>query len=454
MTILRLTVLLLLVPSLRAQDIVQLVDLPTTNYQRILIEAESGNVLIKASDVPRLRGEVRYSLPAGTKQQESGALTSVEGSTLVIRGLRNGASSVSTQFAFEVPKGISVSVIGHALSVRAEQFESPLNVGTLSGNVEILDSIGPTTVDADSGNITVTLRVQPKGDLYFQTDSGLIRCALDEGLSLRALLRSGSLLSWGTGVETAQGSLERTLGSGGPLMYAASRVNKVAVDLTPTKLSSADAKSGVVIHVNANWVYMNVIVRDQTEQTIPNLRRESFNVLDNGVPVDLRHFESTTEPFHLLLLFDVSASVKPHIALIRAAARQFIRQAHDGDEVAVATFSSTSQLVQPFTADLELANKALNAITPAGGTAIYDAVYKSITEYMKGTTGRKAIVLFTDGIDNSLWGEEFGSTHSFNDLLRSVKGSDCLIYPIFVPPVPDRRTQITPRPNSQPYQHR
>jgi VWFA-related protein len=69
---------------------------------------------------------------------------------------------------------------------------------------------------------------------------------------------------------------------------------------------------------------------------------------------------------------------------------------------------------------------------------------------MKGTTGRKAIVLFTDGVDNNLWGGEFGSAHSFNGLLTSVKATDCLIYPIFVQPVPESRYQVTPRRNARP----
>ncbi|MGO8788032.1 MAG: VWA domain-containing protein [Terriglobia bacterium] len=447
MKILRFAVLFALAASLRAQDIERTVDLPSAKYQNILIEADSGSVALRASNAPQLRGELRYSPPVGMQPEEIALLATVEGSTLIIRGPRTGASGIPIHLTLNVPRGISVSVMGHALSVKAEGFESPLMIRVLSGKVEILDSTGPTSVSTDSGDIALTLRVQPKGDLYLHTDAGTIKCALDSGLSLRALLRSGSLLSWGAGVETLRGSLDRTLGSGGPLLYASSGANKVAVDLMPSELASAGM---AVFRAEANWVYMNVIVRDQLEQTIPELRRESFNIFDNGVPVDVGHFESTTEPFQLLLLFDVSGSIKPHVTIIREAARQFIRRAHNGNEFAVATFSSTSRLVQPFTADLDLAEKALNAITPSGGTAIYDAVLTSITEYLKETTGRKAIVLFTDGVDNNLWGGKFGSTHSFKDLLTSVKATDCLIYPIFVQPVPESRYQVTPSPNARP----
>jgi VWFA-related protein len=442
--------LFLLATPLIAQDIVQPVDMSMKDLQAILIEADSGSLLLTVSDSPRLRGEVHYSFGQNMHQGDFAKLTSIEGSTLVINTSRPGAGDAPTQLKLEVPKGISVTVDGHSLSARAEGFVSPLNIRSVSGNAEIVNPIGPTAVYVISGNITATLNAQPREDLYLHADSGLIRCSLDDGLSLKSLLRSGSQISWGAGVETFQGSLERSLGSGGPLLFASSRLNQVRVDLTPSKLPSTNAQSMVVLHLNADWVYMNTVVRDQTDQTITNLRRESFDVFDNGLPVELRHFESTSEPFHLLLLFDVSASIKPHLALIREAAKRFIQQANNGDEVAIATFSSTSELVQPFTADHDAADRALNAITPAGGTAIYDAVYRSIVDYMKGASGRKAIILFTDGIDNSLWGQDFGSTHSFNELLRTVKGSDCLIYPIFVRPVPDRRTQVKPQPNASP----
>ena len=72
-----------------------------------------------------------------------------------------------------------------------------------------------------------------------------MKCTLDDGLSLKALLRSGKRVSWGAGAETTSGGLDRSLGKGGPLIYASSRNNNVNVDLLPSELA-AGSDSGVV----------------------------------------------------------------------------------------------------------------------------------------------------------------------------------------------------------------
>jgi VWFA-related protein len=436
------SVLLVLIGSLNAG---RPQDLQTANIRGILIEMDSGNLVAKASDLPRIHGELHYATPEGGRQLDLATMSKPEGSTLVIR-VPSGAPT-PIQFSLELPKSIAVTIVGHSLSIRTEGFESSLTVRTFSGDIDVLNAIGPTSLDSDSGNINVGLRAQPKADFHVQTDSGRVTCTMDDGLSLKVLLRSGKRISWGTGAETTSGGLDRSLGKGGPLIYASSRINNVRVDLLPSELITAGSDSGVVFRSDTNWVYLNVIVKDLKGKTIPDLEQERFIVTDDGSPVELGHFEKTTEPFHLLLLFDVSASIEPHVGLIRAAATRFIERARKGDEIAIATFSSSVRLIQPFTPDLVKAKKALEAIKPAGGTAIYDAVHMAVTDYMKEATGRKAVVLFTDGIDNSLFGRDFGSSHSFETLLRTVKDSDCLIYPIFVQPVPEKR-QLTSDPSA------
>src|ERR1700761_843013 len=312
MSMMRFFVLLAIAPLLVGQEVVRSIDVPVNSFNSVLIEADSGNLVLKSSGVTRVRGELRYSSSIGTPQN-SAPLTEIKDSTLIVRASQVGTPGNPIQLALETPKGCAVSIVGPALAVKAEGLESPLKIQTLSGNVEIVDPIGATTVDTNAGNIVVTLSDQPKADLRFQSDSGLIKLSIDDGLSLNAHLSSGSVISWGAGVEPSSGSFERVLGHGGPLLFASSRANKISADLLPSHLSSA---SPVVFRAEAHWVYMNVIVRDQMEQTIPSLHRESFHVMDNGVPIDLGHFESTTQPFHLLLLFDVSGSIKPHVSLI------------------------------------------------------------------------------------------------------------------------------------------
>jgi len=444
----RASILFLLIGALDGQDAVRWQELPTPNVRRILVEMDSGSFSAKASDGLRLRGEAHSATAEGDRQLDLTAMARLEGSTLVVR-VPEGQPASPIHLALEAPKSMTLTVVGHSLSARAEGFESGLTIRTFSGDIDVLNAIGPTSLDSDSGNIGVDLRAQPRADFHVRTGEGSVKFTLDDGLSLKAVLRSPKRISWGTGAVTTSGGLDRSLGPGGPLIYASSNTNTVTVNLLPSELPGGGAQSGVLFRSDTTWVYMNVIVKDPVGRTIPDIVQERFIVTDNGLPVELGHFETATEPFHLLLLFDVSASIKPHVGLIRAAAAQFIRHARSGDEFAVAVFSSAPHLVQTFTSDAAQAEKALDALKPAGGTAIYDAVDTAITDYMRGTAGRKAIVLFTDGIDNSLFGKEFGSSHSFESLLRTVKDSDCLIYPIFVQPVPERR-QVSSTPNAAP----
>ena len=433
----RSAVLLILVGSLGA---LRSEELSMAGVTGILVEMDSGDVMASVSN----QGNFRFSASSGGGQLSLMSASKTEGTTLVIR-VPFKTPPTPTQLSIEVPKSIPLTIVGHSASVRAEGFESRLTVRTFSGDIAVVNAIGPTSLDSDLGHIHVDIRSEPKADFHVQSDSGTVDVAIDDGLSLRAVLRGGKTISWGTGAQTKSGALDRSLGSGGPIVYVASRIADVKIRLVPSELAVADSEK--IFRSDANWVYMNVIVKDLKGRTIPELEQERFIVTDDGSPVELGHFEKTTEPFHLLLLFDVSASIAPHVGLIRAAATRFIEHAQKGDEIAIATFSSSVRLIQPFTPDVTKAEKALEAIKPAGETAIYDAVYSTVTDYMKEAAGRKAIVLFTDGIDNSLFGKSFGSSHSFESLLRVVKDSDCLIYPIFVQPVPEKR-QLTSDPTA------
>ena len=89
--------------------------------------------------------------------------------------------------------------------------------------------------------------------------------------------------------------------------------------------------------------------------------------------------------------------------------------------------------MQDFTNDRARARSAINRIRSGGGTAFYDALDRSVREYMDGVEGRKAIVVFSDGVDNQLTGDfGSGSRTTFPDLYREIQVADTLIYTIFL----------------------
>jgi VWFA-related protein len=140
----------------------------------------------------------------------------------------------------------------------------------------------------------------------------------------------------------------------------------------------------------------------------------------------------TESPFQLLLLLDTSASTAPSLKLIRAAATHFTRQLQTGDRLAVATFDTTVHLRQGFTEDHSLVREVIEGIESQGNTKLYDAVHTTLQEYMPALPGRKAVVLFTDGADNSLVDPRRGSSTTFAELVTTTRRSDCVIYPVFL----------------------
>jgi VWFA-related protein len=118
---------------------------------------------------------------------------------------------------------------------------------------------------------------------------------------------------------------------------------------------------------------------------------------------------------------------------MKEAATEFTREINASDKVAIATFNSRVQLLQNFTNDREAAVRAIGHIRSGGGTAFYDALMTCLDEYMRDVEGRKAIVVFTDGVDNQLLGNRNeGSKTPFDALYRRVQESEAIIYTIFL----------------------
>ncbi len=196
---------------------------------------------------------------------------------------------------------------------------------------------------------------------------------------------------------------------------------------------SGDATEiGYSLKVDVNWTYLNVSVRDYyTNRSVPNLVKDDFIVFEDGIEQRIEKFESHETPFNLLLLLDVSGSTRSHINLIKTASIEFTREIKPNDKIGIATFNSRPRLIQDFTNDRLQVAQSIERVRSGGNTAFYDALDTSIHDYMAGVKGRKAIVVFTDGVDGQLTGDS-GSKNTFSDLFRSIQEIDTIIYTIFL----------------------
>jgi VWFA-related protein len=186
-----------------------------------------------------------------------------------------------------------------------------------------------------------------------------------------------------------------------------------------------EVEAGDVVRIDTSLVAVPVSVLDRQGRFIPGLRREDFRVFENGVEQAIAYFEPSEKPFTVALLLDTSASTRFHLWEIREAAIAFAKQLRPQDRVLVVTFSDEVLLLTEATNDLEVVNAVIQTnANPGSATRLYDAVNLVIAERLNKIQGRKAIVLFTDGVDTA------SNLATFEGTLREAEELDALVYPI------------------------
>jgi len=186
-----------------------------------------------------------------------------------------------------------------------------------------------------------------------------------------------------------------------------------------------EVSEGDVVRIDTNLVTVPVSVLDRDGRFISDLRREQFSVFENGVEQKIAYFEPTEKPFTVALLLDTSGSTFFHLWEIKEAAISFAKQLRPQDRVLVVTFDRLVMLLTEATNDANVVTEVIarNAIT-GFSTRLYDALDLVIKRRLNKIDGRKAIVLFTDGVDTASYEATYKST------LHEVEELDTLIYPI------------------------
>jgi VWFA-related protein len=216
----------------------------------------------------------------------------------------------------------------------------------------------------------------------------------------------------------------------GPPTLANSGTTPVAspASASATVVSAAgpeEVSEGDVVRVNTSLVTVPVSVLDRQGRFIPNLQREDFRVFENGVEQSIAYFEPAEKPFTVALVLDTSPSTHFHLREIKDAAIAFAKQLRPQDRVLIVSFNDEVLLLTEVTNDLNLIEAVIEEnVNTGSSTRLYDAVYLTIKERLNKIKGRKAIVLFTDGVDTS------SQQATYQSSLREVEELDSLIYPI------------------------
>jgi len=192
-----------------------------------------------------------------------------------------------------------------------------------------------------------------------------------------------------------------------------------------TAAGPEEVGEGDVVRVDTTLVTVPVSVLDRQGRFVPNLQREDFSVFENGVEQPIAYFEPAEKPFTVALLLDTSASTHFHLSEIKEAAIAFAKQLRPQDRVLIVSFNDEVLLLTEATNDLNLIETVIEENANTGNsTRLYDAVDLTVKERLNKIKGRKAIVLFTDGVDTS------SNPATYQSTLREVEELDALIYPI------------------------
>ncbi len=179
-----------------------------------------------------------------------------------------------------------------------------------------------------------------------------------------------------------------------------------------------------VIKISTRLVTVPVSVMDRNGRFIPGLEQDQFHLFEDGVEQKIAFFDNAEQPFTIALMLDVSDSTKEKLTQIKEAAQAFTSELKTDDRVSVIVFDKNIQVLCDPTSDRRLMTMAIDRVRSGGGTSIYDAIDLIATRQLKKIRGRKAIVLFTDGVDTT------SSVGSFESSLRVAEELDALIYSI------------------------
>jgi VWFA-related protein len=185
------------------------------------------------------------------------------------------------------------------------------------------------------------------------------------------------------------------------------------------------------IRIETRLVNLNVRALNRTGLPLTDLRPEDFEVFEDGTKQAVAHFKPVNAPVNLLVLLDMSGSTqKKHKTMIESV-RKFIDLLPANDKMSIVAFTRKYYRLSTFTSNKTVLKAAVEKISKIqGGTAYYDAMIEAFNDLNQLGEVRKAIVVLTDGEDESMFGQE-PTGFSFEQLLDRAAESDVTVYPIY-----------------------
>jgi VWFA-related protein len=177
------------------------------------------------------------------------------------------------------------------------------------------------------------------------------------------------------------------------------------------------------LNVNVDLTEVHVNVTDEKDHPVGNLNKDNFRVFEDRTEQKISVFKHEDLPVSLGLVIDNSRSIEPRKARLDAAALSFVRKGNAEDETFIVHFDDSARLARDFTGSIPLLEQTLAGVKPYGQTAIYDAVILALDHMDQAKHPKKALLLITDGVDNS-------SKSTLSDAIEATKRAQVAVYTV------------------------
>ena len=196
----------------------------------------------------------------------------------------------------------------------------------------------------------------------------------------------------------------------------------------PLAPKSADGspkpESDDVIRVETDLVIILARITDRDGRPVTGIKKQEFRIFENGIEQEIAYFSNEEQPFTVALVLDMSYSSIFKLPEIQAAALAFINQLRENDRVMVVSFDEKVRVLCEPTNNRKVLRLAIEGTKIASGTSLYTALETVLNEKFRQISGRKAIVLLSDGVDTN------SVKTTADDVLGVTGESETLIYPI------------------------
>jgi Ca-activated chloride channel homolog len=220
---------------------------------------------------------------------------------------------------------------------------------------------------------------------------------------------------------------KRSLTGLGAFLISPIALIAVIVCLPPAPLLAQDQAQDA-IRVEVNLVMIDTTVKNKAGQIMANLKKDDFEVREDGSPQKLTVFGRDEFPLNVALVLDLSDSIGPFLGPLRDAATTALAALKSEDEVALFTFSTEAQLSAPFTKDKNKIADQINTFRAGGATNINDGIFDAAKYFLQTMPqGRRVVILISDDVGTDAGGE------GTRDIITEMIAADATLYNLKVP---------------------